>query len=363
MKWNRVFKLSVAFAVFLSASACGAAGQAPSTVPLLEIEPTELRLMTHDSFDISEEILGSFEAEHNARVTVLPSGDAGAVLNQAILAGDEPLADIIFGVDNTFLGRAIDSGILIPYQSPSLDVVPEEFRLDPSHQLTPVDFGDVCLNYDISWFDENGIEPPTSLEDLAAIDYRGLTVVENPASSSPGMAFLLATIHRFSSGGEDAYLDYWESLVANDVLITEGWEEAYWGHFSAASDGDRPIVVSYASSPPAEIYYSDPPLDEPPTAVVVGNGSCFRQIEFAGILRGTEQYELATRFIDFMLSREFQEDIPLNMFVFPVNSEAKLPEIFTRWAVLPEEIDQLSADEIDAGRDRWIRDWTEQVLR
>ncbi|MGH2537192.1 MAG: thiamine ABC transporter substrate-binding protein [Candidatus Promineifilaceae bacterium] len=326
-------------------------------------KPAEVTLMTHDSFAASEDVLAQFEAEHNAKIVLLPAGDAGAALNQAILAADDPLADVFFGVDNTFLSRALEAGIFEAYASPGLDQVPDELELDPEHRLSPVDFGDVCLNYDRAWFAEAGQEPPADLRSLTAAEYRGLTVVENPATSSPGLAFLLATISAFGADGDYTYLDFWSDMRANDVLVTDGWEEAYNGQFSATGQGDRPLVVSYATSPPAEVIFAEPPVDEAPTAAITAPGTCFRQIEFAGLLRGAQAPELGRALIDFLLSRPFQEDIPLNMFVFPASEEADLPEVFLEWTEVPQQPATLPPEEIDAKREAWIRAWTDTVLR
>jgi thiamine transport system substrate-binding protein len=173
---------------------------------------------------------------------------------------------------------------------------------------------------------------------------------------------LFATIGRFGESEADGYLDFWAALKANDVLVTQGWEDAYYGSFTRAPGGDRPIVVSYASSPPAEVYFADPPLDEAPTGVVAADGSCFRQIEFAGILKGTTQRALAEQWIDFMLSATFQEDMPLKMFVFPVRSGTALPDVFTRFAQVPANPVSLAPDAIEAGREAWIEAWN-RVMR
>jgi len=337
-------------------------GDEPSAGEAVE-EVTELVLMSHDSFAISEDVLASFEQANNARVTLLPAGDTGSALNQAILAEDDPLADVFFGIDNTFLGRALEADIFEPYRSPALENVPDRYELDDTYRLLPVDYGDVCLNYDRDWFGERSLSPPTTLADLVEPAYQSLLVVENPATSSPGLAFLLTTIDVFGQEGDYSYLDFWRDLRANDVLVTDGWEDAYFGHFSATSDGERPLVVSYASSPPAEVAFADPPIDEPPTASVTEPGTCFRQIEFIGILTGTEHRGLAESFVDFTLSRTFQEDIPLNMFVFPVNEEATLPEVFQQWADVPEEPASVDPIELDQRREEWIMAWTEAVLR
>jgi thiamine transport system substrate-binding protein len=258
------------------------------------------------------------------------------------------------------MGRALDAGIFEVYESPLLAQIPDELELDEGHRLLPVDYGDVCLNHDKAWFAENEIPLPQSLADLADPVYEGLLVVENPATSSPGLAFLLATIVEFS---EDGYLDFWADLRANDVLVTNGWEEAYYGSFTVASDGERPLVVSYASSPPAEVIFADPPVDEAPSASLVGPGMCFRQIEFVGILAGTEKRELAESLVDFMLGQPFQADMPLNMFVYPANENAALPAEFVEWTQVPQETAVLSPKTIDANREKWIEAWTEVVLR
>lgn len=319
-----------------------------------------LRLMTHDSFSVSEAVLAQFTAETGINVEVFPAGDGGAVLNQAILAKNDPLADLLFGVDNTFLSRALDNDIFLPYNSPLLAQIPPELQLDDQYRALPVDYGDVCLNYDKSWFAARRLQPPQYLHDLLKPEYRGLTAVQNPATSTPGLAFLLATVATF---GEDGYQDFWRALRANDVLITSGWEEAYYGHFTAASDGDRPIVVSYASSPAAEVIFAAEPLTEAPTASVVANGACFRQIEFVGILRGTKQEAAARKLVDFMLSKPFQEDVPLQMFVFPANETAVLPPEFVQHSAIPANPATLDPDTIAANRERWIEAWTDIVLR
>ena len=275
--------------------------------------PRVLKVMTHDSFAISEEVLAAFEEEHNVTIEFLAAGDTGSAINKAILSVGNPLADVFYGLDNTFLSRALEEDVFIPYESPLLEKVDDALKLDEQFRVTPVDFGDVCLNYDIAYFEENSLTPPADLADLLQPEYMGLVVVENPATSSPGLAFLMTTIANY---GEDGYLDYWQGLTENDLLVVDSWEQAYYTEFSRWG-GSRPIVVSYASSPPFEVLYAEEPMDEPPTSVVTANASCFRQIEFAGILNGTENEDLAKAWIDFMLDTTFQEDIPLQMYVFP----------------------------------------------
>jgi thiamine transport system substrate-binding protein len=348
-------------------AACGPGPTPPpeTPTPTPPPQPAKVRVMTHDSFDISEEVLTAFEAQYDAEVEILQAGDAGVVLNQAILSADNPLADVLYGVDNTLLSRALDADILEPYASPLLDEIPDHLELDPQHRALPVDYGDVCLNYDRGWFAERGLAPPAGLEDLVQPDYAGLTVVENPATSSPGLAFLLATVGHFGESGDYTYLDYWADLRASDVLVTEGWEDAYWGQFTYGSggEGERPIVVSYASSPPVEVHYAEEPFEEAPTAAVVGDGSCFRQIEFVGVLKGAQNRDLAEAWVDFMLGTAFQEDIPLHMFMFPANQNAALPQVFADFAAIPDHPAEVDYAAIEANREAWVEAWTEVVLR
>jgi thiamine transport system substrate-binding protein len=276
------------------------------------------------------------------------------MVNQAILTKDNPLADVLFGVDDTFLSRALDAELFLPYTSGLIDSVPSGLRLDPSGRATPIDFGDVCINYDKAVDIAAGI--PTGLEELAEAPYRDLLVVENPATSSTGLAFLLATIATF---GEDGWKSYWRSLVENGVKVVSDWDTAYYSEFTRYG-GERPLVVSYASSPPAEVIFSDPRPEEAPTGVMTEG--CYRQVEFAGILAGTEQPEAAGRLIDYMLGVEFQKRVPLTWFVFPANQEVALPPEFVEHTSLPANPLTMDPAVIDANRERWIEEWTRIVL-
>lgn len=349
-KWRVLCILMIMIVALAACTAGGAQVEGPTTV----------RLMTHDSFDVSEEVLAQFEAQTGHTVEILKSGDGAEMVNKAILAGDNPLADVLFGVDNALLSRALENELFLPYDSPQLAEVSDGLKLDPENRALPVDYGDVCLNYDVNWFEANGLAPPQTLDDLAAPEYAGLTVVQNPTTSTPGLAFLLTTIGAY---GEDGYLAYWESLMANDLLIVNGWEQAYYEHFSAASDGTRPIVVSYASSPPAEVFFAETPPERAPTAAVTSPNTCFRQIEFVGILRGTPNEAAAQQLVDFMLSRPFQEDMPLRMFVYPANETAELPEVFVEFSETPEQAVTIDAARIEANREQWLREWAELVLQ
>jgi thiamine transport system substrate-binding protein len=342
-------RLATLLGVALVLAACAADDPAAE-------RPDTLTIVSHDSFadGVTDDTFAAFTESTGITVEIVAAGDAGSTVNQAILTRENPLGDVLFGVDDAFLSRALDEDIFVPYTSElSSNVIPSLF-LDPEDRVTPIDYGDVCLNYDIAWFEDAGLEPPATLEDLVAPEYEGLLVVMDPAQSSPGLAFLLATIDRFGS----EWPGYWESLVANDVAVESGWTSAYYSDFSHHG-GDRPLVVSYASSPPAEVMFADEPTDTAPTGVVTDG--CYRQIEFAGVLANSDHPDAAGELIDFMLSPEFQATIPTTWFVFPANDTVELPEVFAENTVIPTDPTSLDPAEIAANRDDWLATWRRVV--
>lgn len=324
-------------------------------------EPSDvtLTLVTNDAFSSVTYLLDAFTAETGIGIKIIAGGDAGSLVNQAILTKENPLGDVIYGFDNTFLSRVLDAQITIPYKSPTASMIPTDMQLDPTFRVTAVDFGDVCINFDKIWFANNDVDIPQTLQDLTRPEYSGLLTVQNPATSSPGLSFMLATIAEF---GEDAWLDYWEALANNDVEVVSGWDEAYFISFSGAgAGGPRPLVVSYASSPPAEIVFAETPIDEATTGVL--EASCFRQIEYIGILQGTKYENEARTLIDWWLSDSMQAELPLNYFVFPVNPNTPLPQDFIDHTIFPESPYTLDPETIAANREDWLDDWTSTVLR
>jgi thiamine transport system substrate-binding protein len=322
--------------------------------------PAQLNVMTHDSFAVSEPVIQVFEKENNVKVNIIMSGDAGSALNQAVLTRAAPNADIFYGIDNTFLSRGLKADIFDTYSSPLLKDIPEQYQLDMTQHVLPVDYGDVCINFDKTFFSGKKLAIPQSFEDLLKPDYRGLLVVENPAVSSPGLSFLLATIAKYGEGG---YLDYWRQLRSNGVIVVNDWNTAYYTNFSGSSGkGQQPMVVSYNTSPAAEVVFASVKLDDAPTASIVQPGMCYRQIEFVGVLKGAKNLSLARKFVDFMLSRTFQEDIPLKMFMYPVNANASLPEEFMKYAQVSDKPALLPSEFIAANLDNWIAQWRKTVL-
>jgi thiamine transport system substrate-binding protein len=364
--------LALIFAASLTAGACSnnqssdaddATTQTPTDDSKTEsntYEKVTLILLAYDSFTPSPNIFDEFTAQTGINVEVSLGGDSGELVTKAGLTSGNPEADVLWGVDNTLLSRAISKNIFTPYATTNLADLDESARkLVPNNEATPVDTGDVCINYDVNWFKQRNLAPPLTLRALTSSNYANLLVVPSPVSSSPGLAFMLATIAEFSQDGWD---EYWKSLKQNGALIVSDWTTAYYTEFSGSSGkGDRPIVVSYGSSPPAEMIFANPRPATAPTAVAAL--TCFRQVEFAGILRGTKHEREAQLLIDYLSDIKFQEDLPLTLFVYPANTKAKLPDDFVKYSLRPESPLQLDPDLISRNLLFWLDEFTNIVLR
>jgi thiamine transport system substrate-binding protein len=308
-------------------------------------------LITHDSFAVDKKTLADFEKSSGITVKILAQGDAGAMVSKLILTKDNPLGDAVFGIDNTFASKALDARVLAPYTSPLAKDGSDRFSIDPKHRLTAVDYGDVCVNVDHRFFAEDHLPEPKTYEDLAKPEYRNMLVTEDPATSSPGLAFLLGTIAHFGDGWQQ----YWKSLLANGIKVDSGWTDAYTVDFSGSSGkGDRPLVVSYASSPPDEVK---PGMTGAPTGALLD--TCFRQVEYAGVLAGAKNPAAAGKVVDFLLSKEFQEQVPGEMYVYPVDTSVSLPADWAKYAPAAKDPATLDPATIGKNRERWITDWSD----
>lgn len=307
-------------------------------------------LVTHDSFAVSEELLAAFEAETGLEVVQVAPGDGGALANQLVLTADSPLGDAVFGIDNAFASRVIDEGVIEDYVSPDLDPSAEQYLVGG---LNPVDVGDVCLNIDTGWFAEQGIAEPVTFDDLLEPEYRDLTVVTNPATSSPGLAMLLATIGTYGDGWQE----YWAQLNDNGLRVVDGWSDAYYVDFSAVEGGPRPIVLSYASSPAFTVTE-----DGSATTTAALLDTCFRQVEYAGVLSGAANPEGGQLLVDWLLSDAVQADIPESMYMYPANATVGIPAEWAQFAPLAPAPVDVTPEEIAENRDTWIEEWTQTVI-
>jgi thiamine transport system substrate-binding protein len=341
-------------------SACGSSGDDDASGG----GSKTVTLVSHNSWAVSKDVVAAFEKQSGYKLKVLEDGDAGQAVNKAILTKDNPQGDVFFGVDNTLLSRALDNGLFQPYEAKGSDLILDEYRVDQDkHRVTPVDSGDVCVNYDKAWFDEHDLTPPKSFDDLVEPAYKDLLVVENASTSSPGLGFLLGTAAEY---GDEGWQDYWKKLKANGVKVVDGWEQAYNEEFSGSAGGkqakaDRPLVVSYASSPPAEVIYADPKPETAPTGVA--EGTCFRQVEYAGLLSNAKNPEGGKALLDFLISKTFQDDMPLNMFVYPVREAAQVPEEFVKFGPQAKDPQTMDPAKIADNRDQWVKSWTSLVLK
>ncbi|MFH9589436.1 thiamine ABC transporter substrate binding subunit [Streptomyces luteogriseus] len=321
-------------------------------------------LVSHDSWAVSKDVIAAFEKQSGYKVDVLKDGDAGQAVNKAILTKDNPQGDVFFGVDNTLLSRALGNGLFQSYEPKGSDTIKAEYRVDGDrHRVTPIDTGDICVNYDKKYFADHDLEPPKSFDDLVKPQYKNLLVTENASASSPGLGFLLGTAAAY---GDKGWEGYWKKLKANGVKVVDGWEQAYNEEFSGSGSGkkakgDRPLVVSYASSPPAEVLYTKPKPATAPTGVA--EGTCFRQVEYAGLLDNARNSKGGKALLDFLIGKRFQEDMPLNMFVYPVTEGAKVPADFVKYGPQAKDPETMDPAKIADHRDQWVKSWTSLVLK
>lgn len=315
--------------------------------------PKEVVLVTYDAFALPKSAAAEFRRRTGARIKVVASGDAGAVLSRSLLSAGAPEGDVLFGVDNVLAGRVTSADLLEPYRPAAAANVPARYRLGGrlGARLTPVDTGDVCVNVDRDWFARRRLAPPATLEDLADPRYRNLLVVESPVTSSPGLALLVGSVAKF---GEPGWKDWWTRLRANGVRVRPSWDDAYFTDYTVAG-GDRPLVLSYASSPPAEVVLGEGKRTAP--ASTVATATCVAQVEYAGVLRGAPHPELARRLVDFLLDPAWQSALPLSNFVFPVVPGVELPPEFTKWAQRAPAPLTVDAATVDARRDQWVEQW------
>ncbi|HET6153875.1 MAG TPA: thiamine ABC transporter substrate-binding protein [Marmoricola sp.] len=317
-----------------------------------------LTIATHDSWAMSKSVMAEFKAETGITVRIAKNGDVGELTNKLVLTKGDPIADGVFGIDNTFATRAIDEGVLARYTPLIAPASLRQFELTGNGQsyLTPIDYGDVCINLDDTWFAKHKIAEPKTLDDLVDPKYKGLMVTPAATTSSPGLAFLLATIGHYGPTGWKAY---WEKLLDNGVKIDAGWTDAYEVDFTAGGGhGDRPIVLSYSSSPPFTVPKGG---TKPTTSALLG--TCFRQIEYAGVLKGAKNPQAMQKFISFMINKQFQAALPDNMYVYPADTSVALPADWSTWAPVSPDPISVSPADITKNRTQWLDEWRDLTTR
>lgn len=347
-------KIAVVLALALTVTGCSKSGKSEANDAGKNGKKAEkVTIVTHDSFKLTDSLKAEFEKSSGYKLEILSPNDAGAMVNQLILTKDAPVADGVFGVDNTLAGKAVAAGIFDDYQSKNIPEVAAGLKLGEA--LNPIDFGEVCINADKQYFSSHNLALPKTIDDLVKPEYKDMLVIENPASSSPGKAFLIATV---GVKGVDGYLDYWQKLKDNGVKVVKGWTDAYTKEFSAGEGkGKYPLVLSYGSSPAAEVN-----KDGSDSATVSLPDTCFRQTEYAAVLKGAKNPDGAKKFIDFLLTKSVQETLPKEMFVYPVNPEAKIPESWAKFAKPSGTPIKVDSDLIAKESEKWVKAWTAKVL-
>ena len=328
-----------------------AAATAALLMPAVQAQ-TEVRLAVHKSFSLPKDAFAAFERANDAKVSVIKAGSGNELVNKLVLSRAQPIADAVYGLDNTTVLKAKEGGILAAAQPPSAAVTAAL-----SHAAA-VDTGYIAVNYDKAWFAKNKLPLPQSLEDLAKPQYKDLLAMPNPGLSSTGLGFLLANIQGM---GEKQAFDWWAKMRANGVKVTKDWSEAYYTEFSR-NGGSRPLVVGYASSPAAEVHYGKGKFDTPPTGVLFLKGGVFRQVEGAAVLNGAKQPALAAKLVQYLQSAPVQKAVPTEMWVYPAVKNTPLPDVF-KHARAPQHSDNPSEADIAKNQRRWVGQWIRVVLK
>jgi thiamine transport system substrate-binding protein len=318
----------------------------------------ELRVMVHGSFSLPKPMLAQFEAQSGLKLSIIKGGDAGEMLNKLILTRAQPVADVVFGIDNALIAKAQAANVLEAHGLPAVGGTVAVAEKQLGALVVPVDYGYVTLNYDKAAVAKSGQALPKTLDDLTLPAYRNWLVVQNPATSSPGYAFMLATI---AGMGEEKAYDWWAKMRANGVKVAKGWSEAYYTEFSR-NGGAYPLVVSYASSPAAEVFYSKEKITESPTASLNLKGGVFQQVEGVALIKGGAQRDAALKFMGFMRSAPVQEALQTTMWMFPVQTGTSRAEVM-RHAPEPAAFESLSTDTIAEKGSQWVSRWTQVVLK
>jgi thiamine transport system substrate-binding protein len=339
--------------IFSFLAACAAALLVSG--PVRSADVPELRVLTHSSFSVPKPLLAQFEKDAGVKLRIAKAGDAGEMLNKLILTRDNPIADVVFGIDNTLAPKALAANVLLAYDGPATQ---RKTTVSLPAPLVPVDYGYVTINYDKAWFAKTQMPLPNSLEQLAQPEYAKLLVVQNPSTSSTGFAFLLGTIGLM---GEKNAFDWWARMRAGGMKVAKGWSEAYYTDFSRNA-GTFPLVVSYASSPAAEVFYAKDKPTAPPTGSLALPGAVFRQIEGVALVRGGGARAAAEKFIEFMRSVPVQQQLQTEMWMYPVEPGVARAEAM-RFAPEPAAAAAPSDADVASHTAAWTARWTRTVLR
>ena len=324
-----------------------------------------LRILTYDIAAFSDEMLAEFTNQTGYPVEMIRTDDSGGILEQLLQTQQAQQADLAIGLDNTYLQTALNFCLLQAHNASASDI--SETALEPydGPLALPFDRGDVCLNYDETRVDGTNLTVPTSLWNLTEPEWNGLAAFPSPVTSSPGRAFMSATIDYFENDEDntpDAF-DWWKAMAANGAIFTTGWTEAYEIHYSGGYGewveghlGDAAMTVSYCHSPGVEAFYGGNWTKS--TSLTLPRSS-FHQVEYAGVINGGTELEAANAFITYLLSEEVNRDMPENNLMQSVLVNATWPETdgYAYHTDLPELNAEISNERIADEMEDWLSAW------
>lgn len=339
----------------LGLSACSnsaekpAASNSPEPAATATAQPAaeqEVTLVTHDSFKLDDALIAQLKKDTGITLKTVAADSGAKMVSQLTLKKDNPIGDAVYGIDTNVMGAVAKAG-LVQDVNFALPESAKNFTDPKVPGAAPIDRGDVCLNYDIQYFKEKGLQPPASFDDLTKPEYKGMLVAEDPGESTTGLAYLTGTVQKYGNGWED----YWKQLKANDVKVVSSWDTAYNVEFTAGEGkGTYPIVVSYASSPSFSVNKEG---TEAATAAVLA--TCYPQVEYAGVLTNAKNPEGAKKVVEWLLSKGVQEDIPNSMYMYPIDSTATIPDAMKKFAPLPSDTKPMDSDEVENQRADWVK--------
>ncbi len=339
MKKSLLFALCLLCAVYVSAKA--SKEEAAQEAQTLVVYATDSFL---SEWGPAPQVFPKFEEKYGIKIESRQVGSAGEIVNLVIMDKGKQSADIIIGADNNLLSTLLDNDVLAPYKPAGIEKVKDELLFDKTYHLIPYDYSFFALVYD-----SNKIKnPPKSLDDLLKPEYKKSLIIMDPRTSSPGLGFLMWTVKCKGEG----YKDYWKKLMPNILTVSESWSSGY-GLFT---NGEAPMVTSYTTSPAYHVEYDK---IENIKTVLFDEGN-YMQTEGAGILKNAPHMDAAKKFMDFILSEDFQKEIPLTNWMYPV-TDIPMPASYKSAPVSDKPL-LLEPKEISKNMDSWLNGWLESTL-
>lgn len=339
------------------------------TLPTQDDDGT-LKILTYDIAAFSDDMLTNFTEQTGFAVELVYTDDAGGILEIMLQTQGSPQVDLAVGLDNTYLQTALDFCLLTVNNVDTSNVDPNVMALYDGPKAVPFDQGHVCLNYDESVVDGENLTEPQTLWNLTESQWTDKTVFPSPLTSSPGRAFMVATIDYFENDLDPntTAFDWWKAMADNGATFTSGWTEAYEIHYSGGYGawvdghlGDAAMTVSYCHSPGVEAYYGGNWTSS--TSLVLPRAT-FHQVEYGGLVNGGGNQEAANAFLTFLLSEDINRNMPENNLMQSVLNNATWPEEegYRYHTDLPTLNANITTERIGQEMDDWLMAWTNATV-